>query len=85
MAEIKACPFCKGEENTHLYRGGKMNFVACNCGATGPDKETTEAAIEAWNQVAGMREALAKIILAAQYEVGSVIDIAERGGILPNP
>ena len=54
MTELKNCPFC-GDNNVKPYNllGRDTDYVVacCNidCGAEGPDKDTEEAAIKAWN------------------------------------
>ena len=54
MTELKNCPFC-GDNNVKPYNllGQDTDYaVACcniDCGAEGPDKDTEEAAIKAWN------------------------------------
>jgi Lar family restriction alleviation protein len=49
--ELKPCPFCGGTELKIDYCSGKW-YVACAvpCAALGPDGDTENAAIEAWNK-----------------------------------
>lgn len=56
MTEISGCPFCQRSKELDVCQDGMFFFVVCSCDATGPSKRTPEAAIEAWNQVAGMKE-----------------------------
>ena len=52
--ELKNCPFC-GDNNVKPYnllvRDTDYAVACCNidCGAEGPDKDTEDAAIKAWN------------------------------------
>jgi len=64
MTEILACPFC-GSNRTSVevkaipISGWRVYCRACN--SSGPFKDTPEAAIAAWNSVAGMAEVLGRI------------------------
>lgn len=50
MAEFKPCPFC-GSELIECYeeKGGQF-YCICACGVCGPDGETEQEAIDAWNK-----------------------------------
>ena len=60
---IKPCPFC--ETSNHVYCQtlfDSVAYVICHrCWAAGPQKSTPEAAVEAWNRVAGMREQITEM------------------------
>ena len=46
------CPFCGGNADTYFGHITKRHYVSCmteNCGMTGPDADTYESAISAWN------------------------------------
>lgn len=54
---LKNCPFCNGgaEVRTVRYEGGECGFVRyfvmCqSCDATGGDRKSKNAAIDAWNR-----------------------------------
>lgn len=50
MAELEPCPFCGGE-NLTIVEDEKKFFVGCyDCITCGPEQETEEAAVEAWNR-----------------------------------
>lgn len=55
MAELKPCPFWGGEEiKFHNAYGSFMNWYSCTeCGCEGPDGDSKEEAIEAWNRREG--------------------------------
>jgi len=90
MTEINPCLFCEEEYLTIGERilGSKPKSVVfyqarCPaCGSSGPFKDTPEAAIAAWNRVAGMREALEAILSDAElrdpFEVEAIQRIAKQ-------
>ena len=47
QTELKPCPFCGSNELVML--GGASTYMACECGAQGPDRGTDARAITAWN------------------------------------
>ena len=54
--EIKSCPFC-GRELLSIEGWKGCVWVECiNCHTEGPDEETKEEAIEAWNRRAESEE-----------------------------
>ena len=58
--KIKPCPWCHQAQTQTVRR--KMIQVWCPaCGAEGPDSATREAAIAAWNEVAGLRSEVARL------------------------
>lgn len=58
LKPVKRCPFCNNEDNleveTKSYRLVYVidkYYVKCwDCKATGPEKDTEEQAIDAWNK-----------------------------------
>lgn len=57
---LAPCPFCSCDWEDSVDRAGlglerdddlfdEQMYVLCKCGATGPNKNTAEEAIEAWN------------------------------------
>ena len=54
MSEFKDCPFCGGSENLILEGGMISKSVNCfDCRTLGPDAETENEAITAWNTRTG--------------------------------
>ena len=53
--ELKPCPFCGADEDLRVVSVyGEERYVTClTCSACGPDAETADEAIEAWNRRAG--------------------------------
>lgn len=49
MADLKACPFCGGENVTTTVRNPATTFCE-DCGAAGPPKVRPSVAISAWNR-----------------------------------
>jgi Lar family restriction alleviation protein len=48
MSELKPCPFCG---NAELYMDSMGTWsVNCKCSAVGPNEDTKERAVEAWNR-----------------------------------
>lgn len=44
------CPWCHHADTLTLTKNGWRNWnVTCDCGASGPDAETEEGAVRAWN------------------------------------
>lgn len=59
MVEIAKCPYC--EHDPMRYNtddAAKFQIVCLNCDMRGPLKNTREAAIAAWNQIAKMRKVI---------------------------
>ena len=48
--ELKPCPFCGGEVIIYLLGSGEWVSECKSCGATVPEQDTKEAAVEAWNR-----------------------------------
>lgn len=51
MEKLLPCPFC-GNLDTHTYESGRGYRVECDtysCDARGPERDSSEAAIKAWN------------------------------------
>ena len=64
MTDLKACPFCGGDDVDGSFGLGQRSdgsdyiVSGCNeCGACGPDEETEEEAIKAWNTRQDTRKA----------------------------
>jgi len=67
---IKLCPFCGATESdgndegpylhlsAHQYGNKYVGWIVCcnGCGAIGPEKNSREAAIAAWNTIGARRE-----------------------------
>jgi len=54
---LRRCPFCNGriwmggpQEVTYICGSYHTYYVACLCGARGPEKDTPKEAISAWNR-----------------------------------
>ena len=53
--ELKPCPFC-GEKQRFIQKGVVYAWIMCGgCYASGPDRETLELAIKAWNERAEVK------------------------------
>lgn len=79
MTEIAKCPYCGSYpkiEYCTSYLGRTFDYqVQCQvCGAIGPQKDIPEAAIEAWNQVAGLQEKLEALQNEQDYDPGFIND-----------
>ncbi|WP_228005665.1 Lar family restriction alleviation protein [Xenorhabdus sp. BG5] len=50
--KLKPCPFCgSGDTEINSYLDDTWFFVQCiDCNAAGPESDTTEEAVIAWNQ-----------------------------------
>ena len=81
MSELKACPFC-GSTDLRAFMersrdGQPSHGIQCNgsdCAIAGPERDTPEAAIAAWNRRAPLptvtREELAKVIHSKLHDPG---------------
>ncbi len=52
MTKLKPCPFCGNDAIAHhamVENDDGECFIVCRCGAGGPECDTEQAAIEAWN------------------------------------
>ena len=51
MIQLKPCPFCGGTDAYAYCIYAPDYWVYCpDCGADGPERSSTEQAIEAWNR-----------------------------------
>ena len=50
MSDLKPCPFCGSDDIELLTRGNHEWYECWPCRGNGPYKNTTNQAVEAWNQ-----------------------------------
>lgn len=48
-SKFEPCPFCGGTDVVMKHSGRWGYFVACNCTAVGPGRNTFSDALDAWN------------------------------------
>jgi len=52
---VEPCPFCRDQinalniPNDGMHQGPGLNYVTCDCGASGPGRKTVAGALAAWN------------------------------------
>ena len=51
MSKLRMCPFCKNETGFCITQGlnGDRVVQCAKCGATGPEADSDQEAIELWN------------------------------------
>lgn len=82
MDELANCPYCGSCPKIQYKLSLRPVFwIDCeDCGLSGPIKEAEDVAIEAWNQVAGMREALEEIATGLDDRPHQTAEQALKGG-----
>lgn len=83
---VEACPFCRSETTSYdvvNMSGGRRQVICHNCGATGSVKDTEEDAVNAWNNVARLKEEdIKQAVTTAVEETTQQLNNEIKGALL---